>query len=44
MTATDDADVRTDHGIDDQDLAQIARYLRKRAHERSVDDLTPADD
>jgi hypothetical protein len=28
-----------EHGITDRDRAQIAAYLRKPAHERSIDDL-----
>lgn len=37
---TGDADDSAEeHGITDDDLEQIADYLRKPVHERSVDDL-----
>lgn len=35
---------RTECGITDEDAEQIGRYLAKRPHERTVDDLRPAED
>lgn len=35
---------QSEYGITDEDAEQIGRYLAKRPHERTVDDLRPADD
>ena len=31
-------------GITDEDMARILRYLQRKPHERTVDDLCPTDD